>query len=147
VTALLKERQDSPAEATPAPPSPVPDEALAHVAAAHRSDAHILVRDRGRVLILDIAEIDWVEADGDHVRLHAAGRGHLLRETMATMEETLQPHRFARIHRSAIVNIARIAEMRALTSREYLVVLHDGTRLRMSRRFRERLQGVLGARI
>ena len=148
MTALLRERQgdgastlpdeDAPRPAAPPPPSP---EAVRH------AQGHVLVRDRGRVLILEIPEIDWIEADGDYVRVHAGGRAHLLRETMAAMERTLTPHRFARIHRSAIVNLSRVAELRPLTSREYAVVLRDGTRLRMSRRFRDRLQGVVGERI
>ncbi|MEO7967126.1 MAG: response regulator [Gemmatimonadaceae bacterium] len=112
-----------------------------------KSLAHILVRDRGRVLILEIPGIDWVEADGDYVRLHSAGRAHLLRETMATMQASLREYRFARVHRSAIVNVARIVELRPLTSREYEVVLQDGTRLRLSRRYRERLRGVVGEQI
>lgn len=145
MTALLQERHG--ATRGDGGDAPLATVQPAPTAGARPARGHILVRDRGRVLILEIPEIDWVEADGDYVRVHAAGRAHLLRETMATMERTLTPHRFARIHRSAIVNLERVSELRPLTSREYLVVLRDGTRLRMSRRSRDRLQGVVGERI
>src|SRR3712207_5452405 len=63
-------------------------------------DRRILIKDRGRVVIIDEADVDWVEAEGDYVRIHAAGRGHLLRETMSAMADRLDPTHFARIHRS-----------------------------------------------
>jgi two-component system, LytTR family, response regulator len=148
VNALLREQLDrssspnsEPGGETSTPPLGV------EAQPASKSAGHILVRDRGRVLVLEIPAIDWIEADGDYVRIHSAGRAHLLRETMAVMETTLRGYRFARVHRSAIVNVARIAELRPLTSREYEVVLHDGTRLRMSRRYREQMRGVVGEHI
>ena len=99
----------------------------------------IVVRDRGRAVILEPDDIDWIAAEGDYVRIQSAGRGHLLRETMTSMEKRLDPVRFARIHRSAIVNVARVKEIRRHGDRDYLVTLRDGTRLRMSRTFRNRL--------
>jgi two-component system, LytTR family, response regulator len=104
----------------------------------------IVVRDRDRVLLIDIGDIDWVGADGDYVRIHTAGKSHLLRDTMAAMEERLDPATFVRIHRSAIVNVDRIRELRPYSSREYSVILRDGTRLRLSRRYRDRLRTHLG---
>jgi two-component system LytT family response regulator len=115
--------------------------------AGARADAageRLAVRDRGRVLLVEPAEIDWVEAEGDYVRLHVGGRGHLHRETMAAMEARLAPLRFARIHRSAIVNVARVREVRPRGDREYTVVLRDGTRLGLSRGYRDRLRALLG---
>jgi two-component system LytT family response regulator len=109
------------------------------------SPSRIVIRDRDRVLLIDIGDIDWVGADGDYVRIHAAGKSHLLRETMAAMEERLDPAVFVRIHRSAIVNVNRIRELRPYSSREYSVILRDGTRLRLSRRYRDRLRPVLGS--
>ena len=121
------------ADAAAAPPTPTP-------AAGPR----LVVRDRGRVLLIDPADVDWVEAEGDYVRLHVAGRGHLHRETMAAMEARLAPPRFARIHRSAIVNVDRVREVRPRGDREYTVVLRDGTRLGLSRGYRDRVRTLLG---
>jgi two-component system, LytTR family, response regulator len=100
----------------------------------------IVVRDRDRVVFIDVADIDWIGADGDYVRIHTAGKSHLVRDTMAAMEARLDPAAFVRIHRSTIVNSSRIKEMRPYSSREYAVVLKDGTRLRLSRRYRDRLR-------
>ena len=111
------------------------------------SPSRIVIRDRDRVLLIDVSDIDWVGADGDYVRIHAAGKGHLLRETMAAMEDRLDPATFVRIHRSAIVNVDRIRELRPYSSREYVVILRDGTRLRLSRRYRDRLQNHLGGEL
>jgi two-component system, LytTR family, response regulator len=107
-------------------------------------DARLLVKDRGRIVLVDVSEIDWVQADGDYVRVHVGGRGHLIRETMAAMEARLDPACFARIHRSAIVNVRRIRELRPQPNREYVVVLRDGTQLRLSRSYRDRLGSILG---
>ena len=101
--------------------------------------SRILVRDRGRVLVLNHDDIDWIAAEGDYVRVHAGGRGHLVRDTMVAMEARLDPARFARIHRSAIVNVSRVKEVRSHGERDYLAVLRDGTRLKVSRTYRRRL--------
>ena len=104
----------------------------------------IIVRERDRVLLVEVTDIDWIGADGDYVRVHASGKSHLIRDTMAAMEQRLDPSTFVRIHRSTIVNTTRIRELRPYTSREYAVILHDGTRLRLSRRYRERVRGHIG---
>ena len=104
-------------------------------------DRRILIKDRGKVIIVNEADVDWVEAEGDYVRVHTGGRGHLLRETMSAMAERLDPTRFARIHRSTIVNVSRIRELKSHPNREYTVVLHDGTRLKLSRGYRDALRG------
>ena len=109
--------------------------------------SRIVIRDRDRVLLIDVNDIDWVGADGDYVRIHAGGKSHLLRDTMAAMEERLDPATFVRIHRSAIVNVGRIRELRPYSSREYSVILRDGTRLRLSRRYRDRLRTHLGSEL
>jgi len=113
-------------------------------ALAELRERRILIRDRGRVVILNEADVDWVQAEGDYVRVHSGGRGHLLRETMSAMAERLDPTRFARIHRSAIVNVSRIRQLKPLPNREYTVVLRDGTQLRLSRGYRDALKGHLG---
>jgi two-component system LytT family response regulator len=99
----------------------------------------IVVRDRGRAIFLEPDDIDWIAAEGDYVRIQSGGRGHLLRETMTAMEKRLDPTCFARIHRSAIVNVERVTQIRRHGDRDYLVTLRDGTRLKMSRTFRHRL--------
>jgi two-component system LytT family response regulator len=114
---------------------------------ARPGPGRIVVRDRDRVLLIDATDIDWVGADGDYVRIHTAGKSHLLRDTMAAMEERLDPATFVRIHRSTIVNVDRIRELRPYSSREYSVILRDGTRLRLSRRYRDRLRAHLGGEL
>jgi two-component system LytT family response regulator len=123
------------------PPAPRADPAAATPSGAV---SRIVVRDRDRVLLIDVGDIDWIGADGDYVRIHASGKSHLIRDTMAAMEQRLDPTAFVRIHRSAIVNSSRIRELRPYSSREYAVILHDGTRLRLSRRYRERLRSHFG---
>ena len=104
----------------------------------------IVVRDRDRVLLIDVADVDWIGADGDYVRVHANGKSHLIRDTMAAMEDRLDRSTFVRIHRSTIVNTSRIRELRPYSSREFAVILRDGTRLRLSRRYRERVRPYFG---
>ena len=107
----------------------------------------IVIRDRDRVLFVDVGDIDWIGADGDYVRIHTGGKSHLVRDTMAAMEQRLDAASFVRIHRSAIVNVSRIRELRPYSSREYAVILTDGTRLRLSRRYRDRLRVHFGDRL
>lgn len=99
----------------------------------------IAVRQDGRVLFLRVDDIDWIEAADNYVGLHCAGRIHMLRETMRDAEARLDPARFVRIHRSAIVNIDRIRELRPWFRGDYQVILQDGTRLILTRNHRERL--------
>ena len=116
----------------------------AALADARGSHARIAVHDRGRMLLIDEGDVDWVGAEGDYVRVYAGGRGHLLRDTMTAMESRLDPTRFARIHRSTIVNVSRIRALRPQGDREYVVTLRDGTMLRLSRGYRERLRALMG---
>ena len=87
-----------------------------------------------------VAEIDWIEAFGNYARLHTGPRTHLIRETMATLERSLDTRRFARIHRSTIVNLDRIRQMDLWGSGDYMVRLSDGTQLKLSRWYRDRLE-------
>jgi two-component system LytT family response regulator len=105
---------------------------------------HFLVRRGSRVVVVPTDAVDWIEADGDYVRLHAGPERHLLRETMGRLETQLDRGRFVRIHRSLIVNVERIAELHPQPNREYVVVLRDGTRLKLSRSYRDRLDARLG---
>ena len=111
---------------------------------AARPAGRLLVRDRGRIVILDQDEINWIQAEGDYVRVHVTGRGYLVRETMGAMEGRLDPTRFVRVHRSAIVNASRIRELAPQANREFTVVLRDGARLKSSRSYYDRLRLALG---
>ena len=104
----------------------------------------LVIRSSGRIYFIAIADIDWCEACGNYVRLHVGPQSHFVRETMAHLEARLDPARFARIHRSTIVNIERIKELRSSFNGEYAVQLKDGTRLTLSRGYREALQTRLG---
>lgn len=103
----------------------------------------LVVRDGARIAFVPVAELDRVEADGDYVRLFCGARQHLIRRTMAQMEARLDPARFVRIHRSAIVAVDRIRELLPSFRGEYVVLLHDGTRLNLSRGYRRRLQHLI----
>jgi two-component system, LytTR family, response regulator len=88
--------------------------------------------------------IEWVEAQGDYVKLHIGKESHMLRETMSAASERLDPTRFVRIHRSRIVNLDYIREIRPLWGGDYSVLMRDGTELTMSRTYRASLQTALG---
>jgi two-component system LytT family response regulator len=104
----------------------------------------LAVRQDGRIGFVRTEDVDWIEAADYCVRLHAGGRVHLLRESMRELEARLDPGRFIRIHRSALVNLARIRELEPHFHGEYVVVMQDGARLRLSRGRRGRLHRLLG---
>lgn len=112
---------------------------LADLKPQPRPVAHVLVKSRTRVYFVAVDEIDWIESAGNYVRLHAGRQVHLLRQTMSTLEAQLDPDRFLRIHRSYIVNVGRVSELRPVYSGEHEVLLKDGTRLTMSRSYRSGL--------
>jgi two-component system LytT family response regulator len=99
----------------------------------------LVARDRGRALRVPVSEIDWLEADDNYVRIHAAGRSHLIRGTIAALERDLDPKRFIRIHRSAIVNVSRARELRHSLRGGYSIVLESGEKLKVSRAHRKRV--------
>jgi two-component system, LytTR family, response regulator len=111
-----------------------------------RSD-RLVVKSGGRLFFLRTDEIDWVEAAGNYVRLHVGTTSHLLRETMNAIEGRLDPEKFFRIHRCRIVNMERIQELQPWLNGEYAVLLRTGTRLTLSRGYREKLQDRLGKAI
>jgi len=99
-----------------------------------------VVKSGGRVFFVRNDEIDWIEAAGNYVKLHVGSDSHLFRETMNAVEARLDPDVFFRIHRSHIVNIERIRELQPWFNGEYVVFLKNGTRLTLSRGYREKLQ-------
>jgi two-component system LytT family response regulator len=100
----------------------------------------LAVKAGGKIIFLRIDDIDWIGAEGNYARLHTGNRSHLLRETMSSLEEKLDPQRFLRIHRSTIVNTDAIAELEPLFQGDYVVILRGGTRLTSSRGYRGNLQ-------
>ena len=103
----------------------------------------IVVKTAGRIHFLRVDDVDWIDAAGNYVRLNVNGKSHLLRETMTGIEERLDPDRFVRIHRSAIVNIERIKELVPGAHGDFEVVLQSGARLPLSRSCRDRLESAL----
>ena len=99
----------------------------------------VMVRSQGSVHFLRTAEVQWIEAEGNYVRLHVGARKYLIREKMGALEGKLDPARFLRVHRSTIVNLEQIRELRPWFSGDYIVALKDGTELRLSRSYRDKL--------
>jgi two-component system LytT family response regulator len=106
----------------------------------------IAIRSSGRVVYIDVDDIDWIEAADYYVQLHTGPTSHLHRQTMGSLEHQLDGSIFCRIHRSAIVNLRRVRELVHSGRREVFVVLDSGLELRVARRHRERLQTLLEAR-
>ena len=106
-------------------------------AAAAQHLARIAVRDRDRVRFVKTTEIDWIEASGNYLVLHAGKENHVLRETLTSLEAQLSPKEFFRINRSALVNVDRIHHVEPAFNDEHIVFLADGTRLTLTRGLRE----------
>jgi len=104
----------------------------------------LVIKSGGRVTLLNVRDIDWIEAEGDYVKIHVGKAWHLLRETMKRLEAQFDPARFVRIHRSTIVNVERIKELQPYFRGEYVVILQDGKSLKLSRGYKEHLESVLG---
>jgi len=103
----------------------------------------LVIKSGSRMLFLHPEKIEWVEAEKDYVRLHVGKETHLVRETMNEIEKKLESERFVRVHRSTIVNLDYVKEMKPLPSGEYDISLRDGTPLRLSRGYRARLMELL----
>ena len=119
------------------------DALLARVPETPADRARIPVRHADGITFVNVAEITWAEADGDHVILHASGTRHPVRETMAEMEAKLQPFQFLRVHRSAIVNVAAVRTVESIAKGDYTLILRDGARVRSGRSYRAQVQTLL----
>jgi len=97
-----------------------------------------------RSVFIRTEEIDWIEAERNYIRLHVGGQAYLLRENLSRIESALDPGKFCRIHRSTIVNIDRIQAVESLFRGEYMVVLHDKTKLTSGRSYRRTLHRLMG---
>ena len=100
----------------------------------------LMVKHDGRVTFVKVSDVDWFEASGNYVCVHAGKVNHLIRETMHHIEAQLDPSMFVRIHRAVIVNIDRIKELQPWFAGDYVVILCDGRQLKLSRTYREHLQ-------
>jgi two-component system LytT family response regulator len=116
---------------------------LGSPAAAPAGD-RLALREGGRVRFVAQADIDWIQAQDYYVEIHAGGQAHLVRDSLRDLAGRLDPARFVRIHRSVVVNVARIAELRSLDAGEGVAVLGDGTELRISRSRRAEVYARLG---
>lgn len=131
--------------ASPTPPSSLPGPASGHASPDRRAtgdDDRLVIRSAGRVRLVAVEDIDWIEAAGTYVRIHTADQPLLLRQSLGRLEDRLHATGFVRIHRSTIVNTRRVRELRPLAHGEYRVVLEDGTELKLSRSYRDQLDRV-----
>lgn len=104
----------------------------------------IVIKNAGEVCFVKTSEIDWIEAADYYACLHVGPRSHLLRRSMAELEEDLDPSEFCRVHRSSIVNLDRVRGLKLGQDGEYEVLLENGAHLRLSRRYRKQLQERMG---
>jgi two-component system LytT family response regulator len=106
----------------------------------------VAIKNAGQVSFVKISEIDWIEAADYYACLHVGSRSHLLRRSMAELEQDLDPNQFCRVHRSSIVNLERVRGLKLTEDGEHDVLLESGARVRLSRRYRKQLQARMGSR-
>ena len=104
----------------------------------------LAVKAGGRILFLKAEEIDWIQADDKYVHIHTGNKSYLVRQALSAMETQLDPQRFVRVHRSAIVNIERIKELQPMFTGEYTITMENGTRLALSRSYKNKLFELFG---
>jgi two-component system LytT family response regulator len=116
---------------------------LAELPGTARTPDRLVIKTGGRVILLKLADIDWIEAADNYLNLHLGNESHLHRETLASIESRLPASQFLRISRSTIVNVDRIKELQPMFHGDYVVILRNGTRLNLSRTYRDQLQKLL----
>lgn len=104
----------------------------------------IMIKERGSMFFIKVDEIDWVEAAGDYVSIHVGPKSHLLRETMSGLMKKLNPRQFVRVHRSSIVKVDSIRELKPYFHGDYIIILKNGKELKLSRRYWDQVEKVLG---
>ena len=119
-------------------------EVLARSDLIARRPSRLPVKVKGRIVLVPLAEVEWIESEGNYVRLHLPGGSYLHRETMQSIEDKLDPARFMRIHRSTIVNTHRIRDLCPWVTGEYIVRMECGKELTLSRTYRENLRRLIG---
>jgi two-component system, LytTR family, response regulator len=105
-----------------------------------RAEARVVVKTDGHLVVLDTDAIDWIAAQGNYARVHVGPQQYLVRETLVSLAQRLDPARFARIHRSTIINLRQVQELHPLFHGEYVVVLRSGAKLTLSRTYRDGLR-------
>jgi two-component system LytT family response regulator len=117
------------------------DEALADAVQNGRpTDDRLAIKDAGRILRVPLDDILWIDAAGDYMCVHTGVDTHVLRATMRELEGRLDPRRFQRIHRSTIVNVARVRELRSHLNGEYFLILDSGQQLKLSRSYKDKVR-------
>jgi two-component system, LytTR family, response regulator len=117
-------------------------ETLAPLAIPRRQLKRLAVRTAGKTLFVDIDDVDWIEAAENYVRLHVGRASHLVHVALSTLEKSLDPETFLRIHRSILVNVGRIKELEPSVHGEYVVTLENDVRLRSGRTYHEKLKAL-----
>lgn len=113
---------------------------LAELKSGRKAVERLAIKVDGRVIFLRTSEIEWMEAEGNYVKLHLGGTAHLFRETLSALEADLPPDQFLRISRSTVVNLDAVRELQPLFYGDYAVILRDGTKLTLSRTYRDRVE-------
>ena len=119
---------------------------LEELRSGSRNSDRLVFKINGRVVFIRIETIDWVEADGNYLRIHAGPESHYVRETLAALEAQLPSDKFMRISRSSMVNLDHVKELQPLFYGDYAVIMQNGSRLNMSRNYRDRLGAFLDKR-
>jgi two-component system LytT family response regulator len=117
---------------------------LAENAMTSRRPRRLPVKRNGRIVLIPVDEIEWIESEGNYVRLHLSGQSHLLRETMNGIASRLDPERFMRIHRCALINVDFVQELRPWFTGEYIVRMRSGKELTLTRSHRDALRRLIG---
>lgn len=116
------------------------EQALGDGGQAVHADDRLSIKDSGRILRVPLNDILWIDAAGDYMCVHTPGDTHVLRATMRELESRLDPRRFQRIHRSTIVNVARVRELRSHLNGEYFLILDSGQQLKLSRSYKDKVR-------
>ena len=132
------------------PPDDVAERVIAALAdlgrtVPSRNSRRLAIKQDGRVILVDLQDVVRIEAAGNYVEIHAAGKAHLMRETLAHIEARLDPARFVRVSRSSIVSVDRVRELRPMFNGDFVLLLQDGSEVSGSRRFRHRLEPLLNS--
>ena len=120
---------------------------LSELRAREQYADRLLVKGDGRVTVVQVDEVDWIEAADNYARVHTARGRYLLREPIKSLEKRLNPRNFARVHRSAIVNLARVRELQPMFGGEYVIILSTGAKLTLSRGYRDAFRDRLGSEL
>ena len=120
---------------------------LSELRAREQYADRLLVKGDGRVTVVQVDEVDWIEAADNYARVHTARGRFLVREPIKALEKKLNPRNFARVHRSAIVNLARVRELQPMFGGEYVIILSTGAKLTLSRGYRDAFRDRLGSEL